>query len=110
MDPMFPPMSKELTTKLHELAPNTRNTFLAFTSQVFAEGELNSKTKHLIALAIAHVTQSPYCIRGHTRLAKRSGATPREIMEAIWIAAAMRAGAAITHSALMLDEMNKSNR
>ena len=50
------------------------------------------ETKQLIAVAVAHVTQCPYCIRGHTRAATRQGATPEEIMEAIWVAAEMRAG------------------
>jgi alkylhydroperoxidase/carboxymuconolactone decarboxylase family protein YurZ len=46
------------------------------------------------------VTQCPYCIDGHTRLAQRKGATPEEIMEAIWVPAEMRAGGAYAHSAL----------
>ena len=57
----------------------------------------------LIAVAVAHVTQCPYCIRGHTKAAARDGATPEEIMEAIWVAAEMRAGATYAHSAIALD-------
>jgi AhpD family alkylhydroperoxidase len=57
----------------------------------------------LIAVAVAHVTQCPYCIRGHTRAAMRHGTTAEEIMEAIWVAAEMRAGGAYAHSALALD-------
>jgi AhpD family alkylhydroperoxidase len=70
---------------------------------VLAEGAIPAKTKQLIAVAVAHVTQCPYCIRGHTRAAVRHGATPEEIMEAIWVAAEMRAGAAYAHSAIALD-------
>jgi AhpD family alkylhydroperoxidase len=73
----------------------------------FAAGALPSKTKQLIAVAAAHITQCPYCIRGHTRAALRAGATPQEIMEAIWVAAEMRAGAAYAHSALALHEMDE---
>jgi AhpD family alkylhydroperoxidase len=51
---------------------------------------------------VAHVTQCPYCIRSHTRLAQRKGAGDQEIMEAIWVAAEMRAGAAYAHSTLAL--------
>lgn len=65
------------------------------------------KTKQLIAVAVAvaHVTQCPYCIRSHTRLAIRRGATKEEVMEAIWVAAEMRAGAAYAHANIALDEM-----
>src|SRR5207248_4437432 len=64
-----------------------------------------SNTKELIAVAVAHVTQCPYCIRGHTKRAILTGATEQEIMEAIWVTAEMRAGAATSHSALALDTM-----
>jgi AhpD family alkylhydroperoxidase len=70
---------------------------------VFAEGALSAKTKQLIAVAVAHVTQCPYCIRGHTTAAVRRGATAEEIMEAIWVAAEMRAGGAYAHSVIALE-------
>ena len=60
----------------------------------------------LIAVAVAHVTQCPYCIRGHAKAARRSGASAAEIMEAIWVAAEMRAGGAFAHSALALDAID----
>ena len=56
-------------------------------------------------MAVAHVTQCPYCIKGHTKLARRKGAAPEAIMEAIWVASEMRAGAAYAHSALALDAL-----
>jgi AhpD family alkylhydroperoxidase len=56
-------------------------------------------------VAVAHVTQCPYCIDGHTKLAVRKGASPEEIMEAIWVAAEMRAGGAYAHSTLALTAM-----
>jgi AhpD family alkylhydroperoxidase len=58
--------------------------------------------KQVIAVAVAHVTQCPYCIKGHTKAALRAGATGQELMEAIWVAAEMRAGGAFAHSALTL--------
>jgi AhpD family alkylhydroperoxidase len=70
---------------------------------VFADGALDEKTKQLIAVAVAHVTQCPYCVRGRTKAALRKGADEREIVEAIWVAAEMRAGGAYTQSALALD-------
>jgi AhpD family alkylhydroperoxidase len=56
-------------------------------------------------VAVAHVTQCPYCIKGHTKAATRAGATPQELMEAVWVASEMRAGGAYAHSALMLDTL-----
>jgi AhpD family alkylhydroperoxidase len=89
------------------LAPETNDVFAAFSKSVFKEGALDAKTKQLIAVAAAHVTQCPYCIRGHTKQALRAGATREEVMEAIWVAAEMRAGAAVAHSNLALDAMNE---
>jgi AhpD family alkylhydroperoxidase len=73
---------------------------------VFADGALSARTKQLIAVAVAHVTQCPYCITGHTRLARRAGASPEEIMEAIWVAAAMRAGGAYAHATVSVSAMD----
>jgi AhpD family alkylhydroperoxidase len=101
----YPDATRDLARRRAELAPETHEAFQAFSRQVFAEGALPAKTKQLIAVAVAHVTQCPYCIRGHTRAAQRSGATEREIMEAIWVAAEMRAGGAYAHSLLALDAM-----
>jgi AhpD family alkylhydroperoxidase len=82
--------------------------FEAFSAEVFADGALSAKTKQLIAVAVAHVTQCPYCIKGHTKAALRRGATPDELMEAIWVAAEMRAGGAYAHSILAIEEMKKA--
>ncbi len=102
-EPLFPSMTKELAEQRKSLAPKPVDAFKAFSRSVFAEGALTAKTKQLIAVAVAHVTQCPYCIRGHTSAALQHGAPAEEIMEAIWVAAEMRAGAAYAHSALALD-------
>ena len=85
------------------LAPGPYDAFREFGRQVFANGALDKKTKQLIAVAVAHVTQCPYCIKGHTEAALRKGASEQELMEAIWVAAEMRAGGAYAHSSLALD-------
>ncbi len=103
--PVYPPASGKTAQMRKELAPETLAAFMAFSDRVFADGALTAKTKQLIAIAAAHVTQCPYCIRGHTEAALRQGVTEREIMEAIWVAAEMRAGAAYAHSALAIDVM-----
>lgn len=99
-DTLYPKPTKALSDKRRELAPEAEAAFRAFSKAVFQEGTLSSKTKQLIAVAVAHVTQCPYCIQGHTKSATREGATPEEIMEAIWVATEMRAGGAYAHSAL----------
>lgn len=104
---MYPESSKELHRQRQELAPGPLAAFKAFSETVFADGALPGKTKELIAVAVAHVTQCPYCIRGHTERALRKGASQQELMEAIWVAAEMRAGAAYAHSNLALDTMNR---
>lgn len=104
---MCPNTTKELAQKRRELAPEIHSAFRAFGQRVFADGALPEKTKQLIAVAVAHVTQCPYCIRGHTELATKKGATEQEIMEAIWVAAEMRAGAAYAHSVIAIDAMHQ---
>lgn len=103
---MYPDVSQDLAGKRRDLAPDIYAAFRSFGQRVFADGALPSKTKQLIAVAVAHVTQCPYCIRGHTDLALKKGATEQEIMEAIWVATEMRAGAAYAHSILAIDAMN----
>src|ERR1044071_3483269 len=106
---VYPPATKELAAKRRSLAPKPAEAFKAFSRSVFAEGALPAKTKQLIAVAVAHATQCPYCIRGHTSAALQQGATAEEIMEAIWVAAEMRAGGAYAHSALALDTITRDN-
>lgn len=102
----FPSPTAELAHKRRDLAPAADAAFHAFSKAVFEEGALPAKMKQIIAVAVAHVTQCPYCIKGHTRAALRSGASEQELMEAIWVAAEMRASGAFAHSLLALDEMN----
>jgi AhpD family alkylhydroperoxidase len=104
--PLHPAATPELAARRAELAPEINDAFAEFSRQVFADGALPEKTKQLIAVAVAHVTQCPYCIRSHTRLAQRKGAGEQEIMEAIWVAAEMRAGGAYAHSVIALDAMS----
>lgn len=104
-DSLYPKVTKELVEKRKALAPETMDAWNNFSKAVFKEGALPEKTKQLIAVAVAHVTQCPYCIRSHTKQAMRKGASKEEIMEAIWVASEMRAGAAYAHSVIALDEM-----
>ena len=109
MEPhMYPPVGGELSKLRHDLAPDTLKAFHAFSHQVFSDGALEMRIKHVIAVAVAHATQCPYCIRGHTEAALRAGATDQQLMEAIWVAAEIRAGGAYTHSLIAMDEIKKA--
>jgi AhpD family alkylhydroperoxidase len=105
---MYPALTPEIAARRGQLAPEINEAFENFSRAVFAEGALPEKTKQLIAVAVAHVTQCPYCITGHTKLARRTGASPEEIMEAIWVASEMRAGGAYAHSTLALHAMGEA--
>jgi AhpD family alkylhydroperoxidase len=102
---VYPQVTKELAMERKRLAPQPAQAFKGFSQSVFADGALPAKTKQLISVAVAHVTQCPYCTRSHTSAALQHGATAAEIMEAIWVAGEMRAGAAYAHSAIALDQI-----
>lgn len=106
---LFSIATKELADKKAALAPKNIEAWRNFSKTVFEAGALSEKTKQLIAVAVAHVTQCPYCIRSHTKYALRKGASKEEIMEAVWVAAEMRAGAAYAHATIAMDEMEKLN-
>ncbi len=108
--PIYPPSSHDLSNKRQKLAPENEKAFHAFSRQVFADGALPSRTKQIVAVAVAHVTQCPYCIRSHTKAALRAGVRPEELMEAIWVAAEMRAGAAYAHATIAMAAMEEAEQ
>jgi AhpD family alkylhydroperoxidase len=84
--------------KMDDLAPHVMKAFWAFDQAALAPGAIPVKYKELIAVAVALTTQCPYCIDIHSGNARKAGATDAEIVEASMIAAALRAGAAVTHA------------
>jgi AhpD family alkylhydroperoxidase len=84
--------------KMDGLAPKVMEAFWAFDKAAVAEGAIPVKYKELIAVAVALTTQCPYCIEIHSANARKAGATDVEMTEAGMIAAALRAGAAVTHT------------
>ncbi|HRP90763.1 MAG TPA: carboxymuconolactone decarboxylase family protein [Edaphocola sp.] len=107
---MFPHSSVEDSKRKAALAPAQVEAWRNFSRTVFKEGVLDEKTKQLIAVAVAHVTQCPYCIRAHVPQAMRKGASKEEIMEAIWVASEMRAGAAYAHATIAMDAMDEADK
>jgi len=83
--------------KLAELAPEAFKGFVAFDEAAFKGGAIPLKYKELMAVAVALTTQCPYCIDIHAKKARKAGATEQELAETTLIAAALRAGGAMTH-------------
>jgi AhpD family alkylhydroperoxidase len=88
--------------RMRELAPEPFRAWLEFDKKAFAAGAIDTKTKELIALGIAHVTQCPWCIDAHVKRAAEAGASEQELAEVIFVAMAMASGAAWSHGGLML--------
>jgi AhpD family alkylhydroperoxidase len=93
--------SQQNLTKLKKMsafAPEVMTAFWAFDKAAVADGAIPVKYKELIAVAVALTTQCPYCIDIHSGNARKAGATDTEIAEAAMVAAALRAGASVTHA------------
>src|SRR6059036_209486 len=94
--------------KMRELAPEAFRAFLEFDQKAFKDGAIPGKTKELIALGIAHITQCPWCIDAHAGRARKAGATDQEIGEVIFVSMAMAAGAAWSHGGLTLQSLDET--
>jgi AhpD family alkylhydroperoxidase len=90
--------------KLDENAPETMRAFWAFDKEAFKDGAIDVLHKELMAVAVALTTQCPYCIELHVRAARKTGANDAMLTEAAIVAAAMRAGASITHATHLFKE------
>lgn len=98
-----------LLKEMKSLAPVEYKAWAGLMDVVSREdGVIPRKFRELIALAVACTTQCPYCIEIHAREAKSAGATRKEVVEATFVAAAMRAGGAGTHGTLVLKFFDKS--
>jgi AhpD family alkylhydroperoxidase len=88
---------------LGALAPEAFKSFVAFDEAAFKCGVIPLKYKELMAVAVALTTQCPYCIEVHSKKAKKAGASEQELAETTLIAAALRAGGAVTHGTHTLE-------
>ena len=89
--------------KMGELAPEAWKGFVAFDEAAFKSGVIPLKYKELIAVAVGLTTQCPYCIEIHSKKARKAGASEQEIAETAIVAAAIRAGGAMTHATHALE-------
>lgn len=82
-------------------APELSKKFFDYYAEVFREGELTEREKALIALAVSHAVQCPYCIDAYTRACLEKGSNLAEMTEAVHVAAAIRGGASLVHGVQM---------
>ncbi len=88
-------------------APELSKKFFEYYASVFAEGELTEREKALIALAVAHAVQCPYCIDAYAQACLEKGSNPGEMTEAVHVAAAIRGGASLVHGIQMRNAAEK---
>jgi len=86
---------------MSEGAPELWDKFLEWYNSVFAEGALTEREKALIALAVAHAVQCPYCIDAYTTASLEKGSNLEQMTEAVHVAAAIRGGASLVHGVQM---------
>lgn len=93
--------------KIGEFQKELADKFFAYYGEVFAEGELSAREKALIALAVAHAVQCPYCIDAYTQDSLEKGYTEGQMMEAVHVAAAIRGGATLVHGVQMMNKVKE---
>lgn len=101
MDTYYDPQDLARFGEIGEDAPEVARKFFDYYQAVFAEGELTEREKALIALAVAHAVQCPYCIDAYTNTCLEKGSNRAEMTEAIHVACAIRGGAALVHGVQM---------
>ncbi|GEK35587.1 carboxymuconolactone decarboxylase family protein [Kurthia sibirica] len=90
-----------MTKEIEELTPQQLKYFKKFSEVALTEGALSSKEKAIIAVAVATALTCTNCLDGHTKQAKMSGASLQQLLEAVFVVAAVEAGGAVTHSTNM---------
>jgi 4-carboxymuconolactone decarboxylase len=94
--------------KISEGAPELGKKFFDWYGAVFAEGALSEREKCLIALAVAHTVQCPYCIEAYTQESLAKGADFQQMTEALHVAVAIRGGASLVHGMQMREHAQKA--
>ena len=102
--------TKELLSRvadLGKLSPEIVRGYRQLTDAGKAKNVLGAKTRELIALAVAHTVQCPYCIDAYSTASLEKGATPEQMTEAVHVAAAIRGGASLVHGVQMRNQIDK---
>ncbi len=90
-----------------DFEPTLAAKFFDYYGEVFKEGALTAREKALIALAVSHAVQCPYCIDAYTSGSLEKGATEQQMMEAVHVSAAIKGGAALVHGVQMMNKAKK---
>ena len=93
--------------KYTNLQKSMGDKFFSYYGEVFKEGALTAREKSLIALAVAHAIQCPYCIDAYTTDTMEKGCDEEQMMEAVHVAAAIRGGASLVHSTQMMNKIKE---
>ncbi|AJD33085.1 MULTISPECIES: arsenosugar biosynthesis-associated peroxidase-like protein [Clostridium] len=107
MNTYYDPQDLAKFGTIGEDSPELWNKFLEYYGEVFKEGNLTVREKAIIALAVAHALQCPYCIDSYTQTCLEQGVNKEQMMEAIHVAAAIRGGATLVHGVQMKNVANK---
>jgi len=109
METYYHPQDLPKFEEIGEEAPELARKFFDYYAAVFAEGELTEREKALIALAVAHTIQCPYCIDAYTQTCLAKGSNLGEMTEAVHVANAIRGGASLVHGLQMLEHVTKTS-
>lgn len=90
--------------EIREFQEELGDKFFDYYGSVFKEGALTQREKSLIALAVSHAVQCPYCIDAYTDSCLKKGADEEQMMEAVHVAAAIKGGAALVHGVQMMNK------
>lgn len=101
MDTYYKPEDLLKFEEIGKDAPDLAKKFFDYYGAVFLEGELSEREKSLIALAVAHTIQCPYCIDAYTKACLEKGSNLTEMTEALHVATAIRGGASLVHGVQM---------
>ncbi|MDD5757869.1 MAG: arsenosugar biosynthesis-associated peroxidase-like protein [Desulfobulbaceae bacterium] len=107
METYYQPDDLQKFAEIAEGAPELAKKFFEYYQAVFSEGELTEREKSLIALAVAHAVQCPYCIDAYTKSCLEKGSNKAEMTEAIHVATAIRGGASLVHGVQMRNVAGK---
>lgn len=107
-DPYYKPEHLPRFSTIAEGSPDLARRFFDWYGAVFADGALSVREKNLIALAVAHAVQCPYCIDAYSKACLESGADLEQMTEALHVCAAIRGGASLVHGVQMLDHVHKA--
>lgn len=93
--------------KVGDFQPNLADKFFSYYGEVFKDSELTAREKSLIALAVAHAVQCPYCIDAYSSDAVEKGWSEGQMMEAVHVACAIKGGAALVHGVQMMNKVKE---